>query len=198
MFMRNFKKQFVPKPKLAVPVFLQTDSSIDKELEIGAGDGEFAIQRAKSCPDSCFIAIEKSRTLFDRMLKKHQEQKVPNLWVFHTNAVWWITHFVAENSLNKIYILYPNVYIKSRQYNLRWFNRPFMAHLLTCLKVNGEMEIRTNEKNYYEECRLKMANYHCIKKIQDLNLGNAPCTAFERKYMAQGQICRSLIYKRVF
>ncbi len=188
----------VPKPKLAVPVSLRTNFFMNKELEIGAGDGEFAVQRAKSCPDSCFIAIEKSRALFNRMRKRYQEQSLPNLWVFHTNAVWWITHFVEEKSLNKIYILYPNIYIKPRQCNLRWFNRPFMAHLLACLKVNGEMEIRTNDRVYYEECKLKMTHYHCIKKVQDLHLEKAPCTAFERKYMAQGQICRSLIYQRVF
>ena len=196
--MKEFKKQLVPKPNLIVPMFLQTNFSINKELEIGSGDGEFVIRRAKNCPDSYFIAIEKSRTLFNRMLKEYQKQNLPNLWIFHTNAVWWITHFIAENSLNKIYILYPNVYVKSRQFNLRWFNRPFMAHLLSCLQVNGELEIRTNKKVYYEECRLKMKNYRCIEKIQDLHLGGSPCTAFERKYMAQGQTCRSLIYKRLF
>ena len=196
--MRDFKKELVPKPKITVPVFLQTETSINKELEIGSGDGEFAIQRAKSSPDSHFIAIEKSRTLFNRMLKKQQEQALPNLWIFHTNAVWWVTYFVAKNSLNKIYILYPNIYIKSRQLNLRWFNRSFMVYLLGCLKINGELEIRTNKKTYYEECKSKMEDYHCIKKTQDLKLKGPPCTAFERKYMAQGQICRSLVYKRIF
>lgn len=196
--MRDFKKELVPKPKITVPVFLQTEISINKELEIGSGDGEFAIQRAKNCSDSHFIAIEKSRTLFNRMLKKQQEQTLPNLWIFHTNAVWWITHFVVNNSLNKIYILYPNIYIKSRQLNLRWFNRSFMVYLLGCLKISGELEIRTNKKTYYEECRLKMGDYHCIKKTQDLKLKGPPCTAFERKYMARGQICRSLVYKRIF
>ena len=198
--MREFKKQFVPKPNLAVPVVLQTDTStsMGRELEIGSGDGEFAFQRAKNCPDSYFIAIEKSRVLFNRMLRQYQEQPLSNLWIFHTNAVWWITHFVAQNSLNKIYILYPNIYIKLRQLNLRWFNRPFMFYLLACLNRAGELEIRTNEKNYYEECKLKMKNHKCVKKTQDFYLTGPPCTAFERKYMIQGQPCRSLIYTRVF
>lgn len=196
--MRAFKEQFVPKPKLTVPSFLQASSSVVRELEIGSGEGEFVIQRAKNHPDSQVIAIEKSRILFNRMLRRYQEQTLPNLWIFHTNAVWWMAHFVAQKSLNKIYILYPNIYVKSRQFNLRWFNRPFMPYLLSCLKLNGELEIRTNEKAYYEECRLKMRNYHCVKKTQDLYLKGPPCTAFERKYMARRQVCRSLIYTRFF
>jgi len=196
--MREFKRQFVPRPNLTVPLFLQTQSSTGKELEIGSGDGEFAIHRAKTRPDFHFIAIEKSRTLFNRMLGKYQKQPLPNLWIFHTNAVWWVTHFAGQNSLNKIYILYPNVYIKPRHFNLRWFNRPFMSYLLACLKPDGELEIRTNKKDYYGECKLKMKHYHFMQKTQDFCITNPPRTAFERKYMAQGQICRSLIYKRLF
>ena len=196
--MREFKKQFIPKPHLTVPLFLQTQSSLGKELEIGAGDGEFAIYMAKTNLDSHFIAIEKSRTLFNRMLGKYRKQPLPNLWIFHTNAVWWVTHFAGPNSLNKIYILYPNVYVKSRHINLRWFNRPFFSYLLACLRPAGELEIRTNKLDYYMECKLKMQNYCFMQKKQDFCITNSPRTAFERKYMAQGQICRSLVYKRLF
>ena len=194
---REFKKLFVPKPNIEVPLYLREKSSV-KELEIGSGDGEFAFYRAKRRPDTYFIAIEKSWILFNRMYKKYQKQPVSNLWIFHTNAVWWVTHFVSENSLDRVYILYPNVYIKSRQSNLRWFNRPFMSYLLSCLKPGGELEIRTNKQTYYEECKLKMKSYDGIRKKQDFHLTSPPCTAFERKYRERGQICRSLVYTRFF
>ena len=196
--MREFKKQFVPKPDVKVPSFLQVNSHIYTELEIGSGNGEFAIQRAKKHPKHQFIAIEKSRTLFHQMEKESYEYNLPNLWIVHTNAVWWVSHFVPEKSLNQIYILYPNIYVKSRQANLRWFNRPFMLYLLHCLVIGGQWELRTNDENYYQECKLKMKNHDFVKNTQDFNLENKPCTAFERKYMAQGQICRSLVYTRLF
>ena len=196
--MREFKKQFIPKPDVKIPSFLKVDSSIYTELEIGSGNGEFAIQSAKKHPEHQFIAIEKSRTLFHRMQNESHKYNLCNLWVIHTNAVWWVSHFVPEKSLNKVYILYPNVYIKSCQANLRWFNRPFMPYLLHCLVIGGQLEMRTNDRNYYQECKLKMKNYDFIKKTQDFDLENKPCTAFERKYMARGQICRSLVYTRLF
>ena len=212
--MRKFKKQFIPKPSRATPFFSQNNSSSlekvvfsknvfsfpgRKELEIGSGNGEFAIQRARSFSDLHFVAIEKSRVLFSKMQKNYQVNPLPNLWIFHTNAVWWITYYVIPGSLDKIYILYPNVYKKSRQANLRWFNRPFMFYLLKCLKPGAELEIRTNEADYYKECKLKMQNYSFIEKSQDFNLVNPPCTAFERKYMIRyKQVCRSLVYTRLF
>ena len=56
---REFKKLFVPKPNIEVPLYLREKSSV-KELEIGSGDGEFAFYRAKIRPDTYFIAIEKA------------------------------------------------------------------------------------------------------------------------------------------
>lgn len=196
--MREFKKQFIPKPNVIIPDSLKKPFRTKTELEIGAGNGEFCFQRAKNCPNTYVIAIEKSRGLFKAMLKRYQDQPLNNLWIFNTNAVWWITHFVAQNSLSKVYILYPNIYIKKQQANLRWFNRPFMSYLLTRLKINGELEIRTNNKAYYSECKIKLTNHKCITKIQDRCLLNSPSTAFEKKYIEQGHICQSLIYKRIF
>ena len=194
---RKFKRQFIPKPNIEVPLCLREPSTL-KELEIGSGNGEFAFYRAKSCPQSYFVAIEKTRYLFNQMYKHYQKEGLPNLWIFHTNAVWWISHFVSEKSLDRVYILYPNIYIKSRQKNLRWFNRPFMSYLINCLKLGGELEIRTNEKNYYEECKLKLNQFNNIRKKQDFHLIESPRTAFERKYRDRGQVCRSLVYSRFF
>ncbi len=165
--MREFQFSSMPRPLSAPPAGLMS-SSADKELEIGAGDGQFALRRAGERPDCHFIAIEKTRTLFERMQSQCHKTRRPNLWIFHTNAVWWITHFVPENSLNKIYILYPNPCIKNRQKNLRWFNRPFMPFLLKRLKTGGELEISTNNTNYYEECKEKMHCFPSVRQTQDL------------------------------
>ncbi len=196
MDLREFKKQLVPRPLgLKAPAFLR-EPSIRKELEIGAGDGEFAFNRALARPDTQFIAIEKSRTLFRLLQKRQKTRPLPNLWIFHTNAVWWISHFVQKNSLNNIYILYPNIYIKARQSNLRWFNRSFMSYLTACLKKGGRLEVRTNENSYYEECKVKMKQFCNMQSIKDLRLLPPPCTAFERKSMAQGRVCRLLLYEK--
>ena len=197
--MRDFKAFSIPHPPLAPPSWLMSPS-INKELEIGAGDGEFALQKAQEKPDCHFIAIEKSRRLFDRMQNQCHKKNRPNLWIFHTNAIWWVTHFVPQNSLNKIYILYPNPYTKNRQKNLRWFNRPFMPFLLKRLKRGGELEISTNNKNYYEEIKQKTHSYPSIQQTHDLVLRpkeQEPRTAFERKYMARGDTCHSLIYTKI-
>ena len=194
---RVFHKSKVPRPKIEVPdCLLKTSAHLRRELEIGAGDGEFAMRKALNQPDCQMIAIEKSRALFTRFSKKYKLRPYSNLWIFHTNAVWWLTHFASKKSLDKIYILYPNCYPKLKQANLRWGNRPFMSYLLSCLKINGEVEMRTNKMEYYKEFKTKMSSFPFLKQKSDFPLNPPAQTAFERKYMAAHQVCRALVYSR--
>ena len=200
--MRLFKAQKVPKPglNLKLPVFL-TESALNRsvDLEIGAGDGEFAMKQAKKHPHTRFIAIEKSRTLYHAFLKQYKNQQPANLWVFHTNAVWFITHFIPEKSINKINILYPNIYPKTSQANLRWINRPFMSYLLSRLIPGGQLEMRTNSQPYYLEFKSKMQKeFSFMKNIKDACLKWPASTRFERKYMFRQECCRTLVFKNVF
>ena len=201
--MRLFKEQNVPKPgvHLKIPDFLiqivqQTTLNVPIELEIGAGDGEFSVKQARQNPHTQFIAIEKSRNLYHAFLKQYKNQQLDNLWVFHTNAVWFITHFIPAKSLNKINILYPNTYPKPRQANLRWINRSFMPYLLSRLVPGGQLEMRTNSEAYYLEFKYKMQKeFSFMKKTKDMCLQHPASTRFERKYMDRQEYCRTLVFK---
>ena len=201
--MRFFKAQKVPKPDLClkIPDFLvqkmqQNALNVPIELEIGAGDGEFSVKQASQNPHIQFIAIEKSRNLYHAFLKQYNNQQLDNLWFFHTNAVWFITHFVPAKSLNKISIFYPNTYPKLKQANLRWINRSFMPYLLSCLVFGGQLEMRTNSEAYYLEFKSGMQRkFSFMNKTKDLLLKHPASTRFERKYMDRQECCRTLVFK---
>ena len=181
---KTFKSQLVPRPQINTYVPLLEEKNSCWELEIGAGNGEFSYHRAFQNPQINIVAIEKTRHQFKKM---DSENKPSNLWTLHTNAVWWVTHFVPENFLSSIFILYPNPYPKKKQFNLRWVNRPFMDFLLRRLKKNGILEIRTNEKFYFQETldqmkkKFSYMKCHKVCRIQNQN----PETVFERKYLSR-------------
>ena len=181
--MRQFNSQKVPRPILKTPA-PPLSSKHCWELEIGCGNGEFSLNRATQYPDKNIIAIEKTRNKINKIPKAIPK----NLWVIHTNAVWWITHFVPPVSLGKVFILYPNIYKKSKQANLRWINRPFFEFLLERIKLNGTIEFRTNELFYIQEIKEKMSQkFPFMKCIQSqiMTTDHKPQTAFERKYLTQ-------------
>ena len=185
--MREFKVQNIPKPILGnACISFEEFKTGAWDLEIGSGDGEFSLSRALMFPKRQIIAIEKTK---NKMKKIKSKAKLPsNLRLFHTNAVWWVSHFLPEESIDCLFILYPNPYPKKKQENMRWVNRPFMRYLLTRLKIKGHLEIRTNEKFYYAELKAKMEkNFPMMKCCQDVELNSTRAeTCFERKYKTRG------------
>ena len=181
---RIFKAHLVPRPQIQTQVPLLTQQNRNWELEIGAGDGEFSLNRASQDSSKNIIAIEKTRNQFKRFTQK---EKRPNLWFLHTNAVWWVTHFVPERFLNSIFILYPNPYPKKKQAHLRWVQRPFMNFLLSRLKQNGILEIRTNEFFYFQETQDQMRMKFPFMRCEEASplQNQKPQTAFERKYLSR-------------
>ena len=189
---REFQSHLTPLPCLHQEVPLWK-SELDWDLEIGCGNGEFSLHRALKFPFRQIIAIEKTRNKI-RKIKNPPK----NLWVLHTNAVWWVSHFAPKNFFRRIFILYPNIYIKNKQAHLRWVRRSFMSYLLERLKVTGTIEIRTNQNFYYQEVKEKMKDrFSYMKCVSDQSIvSEVSETAFERKYLSRGDDCWSLIFQK--
>ena len=196
--MRLFQQKYVPRPWQGPGVPLdQLQTPFD--LDIGCGTGDFAIQWAKTT-NHPVIAIEKTRSRFLKFEKKCRAFKKPeNLWPIHTNAVWWLAHYGKQNSFQHIFLLYPNPYPKKKQAHLRWVNRPFMSFLLDLLVRGGQLELRTNKQNYYEEFKEKIQLFSFMRLKEDRSLqSSAPAqTLFEKKYLKRREQCHILKYQKM-
>ena len=122
----------------------------------------------------------------------------PNLWPLQTNAVWYLAHCGRKDMFENIFLLYPNPWPKRKQSNKRWINRPFTAYLLTLLKSGGRLEMRTDQEFYYREFREKILSFKGMRIEKDFIVpkGASPASAFERKYLHQGKICRVLCCRK--
>jgi tRNA G46 methylase TrmB len=192
--MRPFQKEKIPRPQIDVKIPSQY-SFLD--IEIGCGVGFHPIDYGKKNPQRLLIAIEKTKEKFDkfeRRLKKHPE--IQNVVALHTNAIWWITHNVRECTVDRYFILYPNPYPKDEQ--KRFFQMPFMSHLVETLKFGGTITLATNEKFYFEESLENAQKIWKLKVLENriLDFGEQPRTHFEKKYLERGENCYNLVLKK--
>ena len=194
---RHFLRHKTPQPKKGISIPI--DHRHIWDLEIGSGTGKFSLSRAWQYPERQIIAIEKTRNKIKKFSKI--KKRPPNLWVLHTNAVWWTAHFVPENILDNVFILYPNIYPKNKQANMRWVNRPFMSYLLSRIKIKGHLEFRTNHPEYYQEIKqklpVKFPFMKCVKDSFLLKENHRPETDFERKYICK-MPCSLLKFQKCF
>jgi tRNA G46 methylase TrmB len=196
--MRRFDPSLVPCPKVSVD-FQKARFFESIDLEIGAGVGRFAISHARANPTRAIIAIEKTVERYSKFatrIKNHPP--LPNLLPVHGEAASVITHFIPEQSLDAIFILYPNPYPKAKQRNLRWHNRAFMGFLLQRLCAGGTLTLATNIEDYYLEALQMMENVWHLQVIEarKLSSSEAPRTHFEKKYLERDEDCWNMVFKK--
>lgn len=171
------------------------------DLEIGCGVGWHPIQYAKANPDRRLIAIEHTREKFEKFQGRHERHpELTNLLPVHANALHWVTHGLAPETLDRVFILYPNPELKAS--NKRWFRMPFFERLLESVKVGGTVTLATNIEEYFNEALQygqEVWDLEIIAQrrftLDDLK-GSSPRTHFEKKYLLRGEACFDVTFRK--
>jgi len=194
--MRSFKAGQIPAPRLTADLGPALNHS-HVDVEIGAGAGLHAIRYAQQNPQRHLIAIERTQTRFHQLARRRAEHpELTNLFPVHADALSVFVHCLPDQSVERIFLLYPNPYPKEKQANLRWHNMPFMNFLKTKLKVGGSLILATNIEDYADEAECKMiAEWRFqLREKQILNGARDPRTHFEKKYLERGQSCWNFVF----
>lgn len=191
---RPFNKAAIPKPP-GEAIALQTPHLF---VEIGAGQGLFAVQFPQMYPDATLIAIERTQTRFAQLHQRITHNPCPNVIPIRANAVHWIAHYLAEQSVDAYFILYPNPYPKASQRNKRFHAMPFMGHLIATLKPGGTLTLATNQAFYHAEAKAMLTQVWNLTCVSDrlISTGDRPRTHFEKKYLERGDRCTELVFRK--
>lgn len=187
---RAFQPQKLSAPRDFIMPDILVDAELPLVLEIGAGKGKHALSFALQHPDKHLIAIERTRNKFDAFAKMAAQQKSSNLSAIHADAIAWIVHAVAPNSIERIFILYPNP--EQHNPNQQWLNMPFFEFLLSRLQVDGEVVLATNIEAYMDNAEQQANEVWCSPNTRHKVASDSQRTHFEVKYLARGETCWQL------
>lgn len=188
-------------PKIPYPPFDLPSGPLD--LEIGCGNGYHSLQYSLKHQNRHLVAIEHTRTKFLKFHRRYLNHHCPsNLSPIHGNAINWVAQNLAPNTLDRIFILYPNPNPLPRHHNKRWHRMPFMHYLLSTLKKEGTLFIATNEDFYAQEV-IKYMTHHWKLELKHYQKQNSLeksqyLTYFEKKYLERGQVCHHLEFFKNF
>ena len=190
---RAFQPEKLSRPRdFSIPIVLTRIEATKQALvlEIGAGKGKHALLFAGANLDKQLIAIERTRTKFEAFTKLAQAQKLDNLTAIHADAIAWIVQAIAPNSVEQLYILYPNP--EPNNPNQQWLNMPFFEFLLSRLKVGGEIILATNIEKYMDNAEEQAKTLWCLPTVRHQVPINSQRTHFEIKYLARQEACWQL------
>lgn len=195
--LRSFDPCKVPVP----PDFehIPLDPARPVDVEIGCGVGYHPLRYARENPDRQIVAFEKTTAKFAKFVSRiENHDPLPNLFAVHGDAVAWISHSFAPESVDRYFLLYPNPYPKESQRNLRFHAMPFFSFLRATLKKGGTITMATNEEFLMREARQAMREQWGLVLVEcrEISRDAVPRTHFEKKYLERGERCWNMVWIR--
>lgn len=157
-------------------------------LEIGFGMGQSLVEMAAAAPDTDFIGVEVHKPGVGRLLMGMGEQQLANLRVYCDDAVEVLARCIADDSLDRVQIYFPDPWHKKKHNKRRLVQPEFVQHLRKKLKSGGVLHLATDWENYAEHMLEVMSEAEGFSNVVGED-GYAPRPAFRplTKFEQRGQ-----------
>lgn len=166
-------------------------------VEIGFGNGDFLVALAQKHPEKTFLGIELSAISIEKLLKKIKNACLRNIYCVRLNAYWAFWLLLEDESIETIYMNYPDPWFKKRHHKRRLTRPPNLYLFSRRLKTGGEIRLRTDDREFLDytlESAKEVGSFEIsVKTIRP----EEPLTKYEAKWLSQGKTLYALILKKV-
>lgn len=167
-------------------------------LELACGAGDYALRLALMYLEKKIVAIDIKG---DRLLKGAQkawELNLTNILFFRAN-IRTIAEFFAKESVNEIWITFPDPFPKDKQEKHRLTHPAFLNHYYQILKPGGILHLKTDSRSLFEYSVETITNSgfdikQIINNVHDTSLDSETDTLlkhtktyYENIHMSQGK-----------
>ncbi len=164
------------------------------EIEIGAGKGEFIIERAAEFPERDFIAVELSGTITHVLAVRCGRAGLKNLRVARMDARTLVNLMLPDASVAAFHIYFPDPWPKERHVKHRLFTPTLSASLYRTLEPGAIAYVATDVRNYAGEIFPMREEAGFVRAVE--SAPGAERTSFARKYVAAGKAVFSASFRR--
>ena len=164
------------------------------EIEIGAGKGEFIIERSAGFPERNFIAVQPSSTIPRVLAVRCGRAGLDNLRVVRMDARTLVNLMLPDASVACYHIYYPDPWPKERHIKHRLFTPTLAASLFRTVEPGAITYVATDVREYAGEIFPMMLAAGFIRAVEAAP--GAERTGFARKYVAAGKPVYSASFRR--
>lgn len=153
------------------------------ELEIGAGKGDFIVNKAERNPDINYLALEMNTNAFVSACEKIEEEELTNVFGIVGKAEELLDMF-EDNEISKIYLNFSTPWPKKRHNKRRLSHENFLKLYEKICKPEAELELKTDNEEFFDASLLYIEDFDMKILEVDRNLSeeNSIVTEYERKF----------------
>ena len=164
------------------------------EIEIGAGRGDFIIDRAAAIPERNFLAIELSAPLVRLLAARAARAGLQNLRIARADARPLVNLFLPGECVSAYHVYFPDPWPKARHAKHRLFTSWFLANLLRTMTIGAALYVATDVPDYAASI-FSMANTRGLHPTGDTVAG-VTATGFARRFIAEGRTVYARAYTK--
>ena len=157
------------------------------ELDLGAGDGGFALAYAQLHPDINLFAVERLLGRVRKIEKRAARAKMANLRVLRLELAYTVRYLLPPGSVSVAHIMFPDPWPKRRHWPRRLMQPGFVRDLATALKPGGELRFTTDHEHYFETARQAVTDAKVLEHASDWDWSQDPKTDFQQTFDAEGR-----------
>ena len=170
-------------------------------LEIGFGMGKSLVEMAANEADKDFIGVEVHVPGVGKLLHSMDEQGVDNIRVFCHDAVEVLDECIADNSLDRVQVYFPDPWHKKKHHKRRLIQPAFVQQLRRKLKTGGVLHLATDWEHYAEHMMEVMTaaegfcnqvNEYCFAERPEFR----PITKFEKRGERLGHDVWDILFEK--
>ena len=117
-------------------------------LEIGFGFGENLLFQATKHPENYFIGIDPFINGVANVVQKAKELNLNNISILDTPVQKVLDNF-SDNLFSKVFVLFPDPWMKNKQKKRRLLNYLFLEKILKKMRTKSTLIFATDYQDYF-------------------------------------------------
>lgn len=170
-------------------------------FEIGFGMGQSLVAMAQAHPDWNYIGVEVHPPGVGNVLRLGAEAELANLKVYKADAKDVLVSCIADDSLDRIQIFFPDPWHKTRHHKRRLVQDEFVQELRAKLRAGGVLHLATDWEPYAKHMMTVMSRAAGFRNCSGTGAWASgherPPTKFEQRGQRLGHGVWDLIFEKV-
>jgi tRNA (guanine-N7-)-methyltransferase len=157
------------------------------ELDLGAGDGGFALAYTAQHPDINLLAVERLLGRVRKIEKRAVRATQTNLRVLRLEFGYTVRYLLPTASVSVAHILFPDPWPKRRHWPRRLIQPEFIRDLACALRPGGELRFTTDHEHYFATAQQAVLDAGVLIRAPDWDWSLDPKTDFQKTFEAEGR-----------